>query len=78
MQVHWIDIGLEAARASAALQDAVQGLDYRHVQIAQSLGTREVLGVVNVLNAHQSNEIRMRIMVIEGEFDDAAYRRQTV
>ena len=81
MQIDRLDVGAENTVPPAALQDAIQPLDHAGVQAAQAFGLRQVLAVVDVLDAYQPNEIWMGLLIVESKLDDAPYRigrRQTI
>ena len=70
MQVDRIDIVPEQALPLAARQQIAQGVDGRHIEPLDRLGTREVGAVQNVLVHDEAHEFGMCVLVVEGECNE--------
>src|ERR1700733_12217298 len=68
----------ERAGGVTALEYPLGRGDHRAVQPAEDLGLADVLGPVNVLDRDQPDEIRMRLVMVEGELSELSDRRDRV
>ena len=57
----------------ATSDDVFNGFDDRDIQILNRLRCRQMLGSVNVLDTDQAGEIRVFLVVCDGEFDQLTY-----
>src|SRR5579875_318755 len=72
VEVDRVDLGGERASGATALQDRRDQLDRRGVEAGEALGAAQVLGPMDVLDAHEADEVRVRLVVVEGELGEAA------
>jgi len=78
VEVERIDVAAERARLAAAIEDPADQLDDRRVQAGEVRRARQVLGPVDVLGADQADEVRVGVVVVEGQLGQSADRRQRV
>ena len=65
---------VEDAVASAAPQDALDRANDAGVNVADPTGFAQMASMMNVLDGDEPNELRVRMVVVEREFDQAAHR----
>src|SRR6185312_8149910 len=68
-----IDAGAEDAGAAAALEKAGDDVQQRAVHVANLARAAQIARAVQVLAEQQGDEFRMRVVVFEGEGDEAAH-----
>ena len=73
VQVDRIDVAREAAAGATALEDPLDQLDRRGV-LAREVAPGDVLGAVDVLDAHEPDELRVRLVVVERQLGEPADR----
>lgn len=72
VQVERLDSLTEDACFHAALVDALEIVDGGGIELLNGHRALEEHAVMDVLDHHHANEIRMTVVVLEGEFDQAA------
>ncbi len=76
--IMWTSIGSTSRRKTrlgvAALEDPLDQLDDRVLEAGELLGLAHVLGVVDVLDADEPDELRVRVVVVERQLGQAPDR----
>ena len=73
IKVHRIDVAAEHALGLPAFEKRLDGFQQRHVQRLHRFRLLQVVRVVNVLDAHQTDEIGRRDEVIESVGNETAH-----
>src|SRR5262245_60616663 len=69
-----VDVLAEEVLRATAGQDPVNEVDRGGVEVTQAGQLRDVLAVVDVLDTHQADEVRVRLVVVEGDLSQVPDR----
>src|SRR5690606_17714279 len=72
VQLNGIYAGAKYPVANAAFQQAGDGIDRRQVQRLDGRRLREILGVMDILDHNEADEVLVVVVMIEGEADESS------
>ena len=78
VHVNGVHVIAEHALRPPGRQDLVEQRDHRPAEVDELGEFLDVLGIVDVLDADEPDEVRMRLMVVDGDLGDATQRGDRV